>query len=517
LESDGREIDTATEEGAGETATDDEEEKGETDDDLGKTKTATEEGKDGDADNGEEQDGGGEVDDNKVNEDKDDGVTSGDEKKGTAHRDGGREVDGGGKVVDDDDEETPFVEFNAPVIPMNPSAGADVAKDEIHSMDRWKEIQKQRLREKEYKWLKHKKAKPGSSGIEHTSNPGATTIMLANRRGTDEFNKRQKDLLKVLNRMQTTRQRNKGEMRNRMEQGQLPFKKQVTSPRFVEGLPIIKRVVRMTKEEELILDASMSFLEGLRVGVYKTVDPLSPKQKRSLKNWLDLLSISLPPEWALHETIGDLVENIDRIAQSHQDLLAVMAKHPLPRTNWSKSCGKTIGFTCGFWKLLHIMTVGVAEHRGGRDLIDARARTRVVSPVEAADTLREYMAHFFPCTECAKHFIAQYDQCEMNRRCDRLTGDSSTATDADWKELAKWLWEFHNDVSVRLLNQNLDDKRKKQQRAVIFKASAGPGAATMVEQVMVVWPTLDDCVLCFNEDGSFNEEAVFLHLERIYW
>jgi hypothetical protein len=166
------------------------------------------------------------------------------------------------------------------------------------------------------------------------------------------------------------------------------------------------------------------------------------------------------------------------------------------------------------------MTVGVAEHRGGQDLIESgqfKPTLKVFSPVEAADALREYMAHFFACTECATHFVATYDKCDMHRRCNRLTNDAATATDADWKELAKWLWEVHNSVSVRLVNEKSDEKRKKKQRALILKALPGPGIATTMEQAQVLWPSLDDCVLCFNEDGTYDENYIFQHLEATYW
>lgn len=420
----------------------------------------------------------------------------------------------GGEAVDDDKEMSKDTDFNfseekIPRIPVRPKAGAEVAKNGERAMDKWKEIQKQRIREKEYKMLRQKKAKPGSIGNELINNSGATAIMLANRRGTDQFNARQKDLLAVLTRMQSAQHRKHEEMLKRMKRGELVFKKHVTKPRFVEAVPIVKRAVKMTAEEQLILDASLSFREGLRVGVYKSMKPLVPKEKHALKNWLELLRISLPPEWALLETIDELDENIHRISQSPHDLITVLAKRPFPRTKWSKSCGRGNGFTCGFWKLLHIMTIGVAEHRGGRDLVDAgtvRENTRLFSPMEAANTVREYIVNFFPCTDCAQHFVAQYDQCNMNRRCDRLAGDAASATDADWKELARWLWEFHNDVNVRVLNKKLDDQRK-----------IGPGGATMAEQVNVLWPSLDSCVTCIDEDGSFNEEGVFLYMEQTYW
>jgi len=68
-------------------------------------------------------------------------------------------------------------------------------------MDKWKEIQKQRLREQEYAWLRAGKAKPGSLGKELIGSGGATKIMRANRRGTEEFNKRQQALLTTLETM----------------------------------------------------------------------------------------------------------------------------------------------------------------------------------------------------------------------------------------------------------------------------------------------------------------------------
>jgi len=85
-------------------------------------------------------------------------------------------------------------------------------------------------------------------------------------------------------------------MIDRMNKGQLPYKKVVTKPRMVEKIPVIKRVARMKPEEKLILDASLSFREGLRIGVFRSLDPLEPKQKMALKSWLELMSVALPPE-----------------------------------------------------------------------------------------------------------------------------------------------------------------------------------------------------------------------------
>jgi hypothetical protein len=66
----------------------------------------------------------------------------------------------------------------------------------------------------------------------------------------------------------------------------------------------------------------------------------------------------------------------------------------------------------------------------------------------------------------------------MNRRCDRLATESDSASDQDWKEMALWLWEYHNAVSVRLLDAEADAK---------------------------LWPTMNGCVGCLKFDGKWNE------------
>jgi hypothetical protein len=423
--------------------------------------------------------------------------------------------------LDDSDEEIEDREFEQwsekGATATRPRPGAATARIMPNEMDKWKEVQMQRLKGKRSSLLRRKPSTPA-----FLAEGDATKIMKANRPGTWEFNQRQKELLEDLDRIRRKKRGlwhgRKKPTRDIMPQKQ--FKKKVGGPRLVEKLPIVKRIHKMNEEEKLILDASLSLMEGLRYGVFKTKKGLDGKQKQALKAWLDLLSISLPPEWGIHSLIADLSSNINEVSQSNTNLQKVLNKHAFPRKRWSRSCSKTNGFTCGFWKLLHIVTVGVAVHRGGQNLVDsglARPSTRVFSPMEAADTLRNYIEYFFLCGECSNHFLATYDQCDRNRRCSRLTDDSFTATDADWKEFAMWLWEFHNDVSVRLLNEQADATLKKRQRSMLYRTGAGPGAATLEEEVRALWPTIDGCIMCFNDDGSWNEEAIFLHLEKEYW
>jgi len=256
----------------------------------------------------------------------------------------------------------------------------------------------------------------------------------------------------------------------------------------------------------------------MRVGVFRSNKALNDYQQKALRDWLLLLRMSLPQEWALHDLIDDLLDNFATISKKSSALDNVLARHPLPRVSWSMSCGGIGkvggGFTCGFWKLLHTATIGVAEYRGGLNLIKShtlRPDARVLSPEAAADIIREYVANFFPCTECSKHFVKNYDDCSY-RRCHRLTSEAEGATDADWMELAKWMWEFHNEVNVRLLHEAAT-RNKRTDRAYGEKLS-GPGVD---DEIKALWPTISECVTCFRGDGAWNEGGVFAHLERSYW
>lgn len=289
----------------------------------------------------------------------------------------------------------------------------------------------------------------------------------------------------------------------------LPFKKQLPKQKRLHTvlgkIPLAKRLVKLSKEEELILDSTMSFTTALKTGIYSDSNSLSGSKKKALQGWLQLLRVSLPPEWALHEVIMDLDNHIDFVSESRTNLIQILDKHPTPRKEWSHSCtihGKDNAFDCGFWKLLHLITVGVAEHRGGLNLVEGElisAEAKTFSPAEAAEAMKEYIAYFYPCSACKTHFVAKYDQCS-NRRCVRLTDSISDATNPDWMELAKWLWEFHNDVSVRLLEE------KTNSRHVLPH-----------ESIKVLYPSLHECASCFQEDGNFNEGNIFLFLEHEYW
>lgn len=405
-----------------------------------------------------------------------------------------------------------------------PGAGANKGKKLTRDMDKWKEL----IAKKKQEFEKRKRGRlgRGKKGIVvEEVKEGATSVMKANTPGTFEYKERIEKLLAKINKLR--KKRGLPAMTSPIvatKKSQMPLKKEVKEPGFVrkqgEKLPIVKRVFKMSEEEQLILDASLSFMAGLKYGVFMSNDSLTEKQKSALKGWLDLMSVSLPPEWGLHSLIDELNENIDMVSQSNDNLLRILRKHPLPRHTWSPSCMNrgpsqaSQGFSCGTWKLLHTATVGIAEQRGGLNLVESGAvdaDTRVFSPMDAADTIREYLAHFFGCVECRNHFIAQYDQCSF-RRCDRLTEFAPMATAEDWKQLALWLFEVHNDVNVRVAHERIE-REMESVKTTRYRMDR----LKREDEIKHLYPSLEQCFQCFDENGAFDEANVFAFLERTYW
>eukprot|EP00804_Cyclotella_cryptica_P009563 CCRYP_006274-RB/>CCRYP_006274-RB protein AED:0.23 eAED:0.23 QI:173/1/1/1/1/1/2/372/747 len=285
-----------------------------------------------------------------------------------------------------------------------------------------------------------------------------------------------------------------------------------TSEKVLSKVPFVKRAFQRSHAQETLNDAALSFTRGLLMGVFKgsARGPLDYKRKTALKDWFDLLSVSLPPEMGLHELIDTLNLNIESITQSEENLKAIIEKHYIPDSNWSNSCTAqpgSLGFFCGFWKLLHIMSMGVAEQAGGLVLRESNPSLRVFSSKEAADVLREYMIYFFNCDKCVKRFVGQFDECSF-QRCSRLSSETENASMESWRQFPLWLWEVHNDVS-----------RSKAIRAVEVLESRGRKAdARKFDRYMrFIYPHIDQCFTCFDNEGKWNLDAVYNHLEQEYW
>lgn len=455
----------------------------------------------------------------------------------------------------------------------------------FNNINKFQDILKGQLRKQEQLRQKKPKHQPASmkSSFNGGDAHGATSIMKANRYGTKEYNLRKHKIVsQLLQKLKTNNHQklskvfhnnNANARKHQPMTESLPsFQKHISKPHFMERIPIINKFTAISKEEELIWDVSLAFIDSIK----RSALLLNPILQQDTKNnngvnipfnatqqqiqhellirWLQLASISLPQEWSIHTTINDLLHNIATQKNENYEndsyiLLQVLQRHPFQRSTYSPSCtyNKKIlttndGFFCGFWKLLHVITVGIAMHRGGIDLIHTKTTSidhtasnnnasvsmdiasSIFSPRDASNTMQQFISTFIQsssCRDCISNFLTVHYDCEKHKKCYELTSNTYTAFENEWKMVALWLWEFHNDMSILLINRKHDVIRKyKQQHSIMSNwnnPGAGPGAASLHEEVTVVWPSVDMCFDCFNSDGAFDEETVFLHIEQSYW
>jgi hypothetical protein len=120
--------------------------------------------------------------------------------------------------------------------------------------------------------------------------------------------------------------------------------------------------------------------------------------------------------------------------------------------------------------------------------------------IEAAESLRSFIEHFFGCEVCRINFMHEYDSCSFNR-CERLS--TKIGRFDDWKELPLWLFEFHNGVNVRLMKERAEEQ---------FRVST-----TLQESRAVEWPSRKYCPSCWYGDGRFDPDRVYMFLQLTYW
>ena len=339
--------------------------------------------------------------------------------------------------------------------------------------------------------------------VKHPSYGEMTKGMKQNTPGTTEFLDRKKAFQERIEKSRTKQKH--WETTQDAENKKIPFTKDVTKPKWF-------RAKKMNEEEELILDTTLSLAVALESGLSMGITDITSKS--AMKQWLNLLSVSLPPEWNVHKLIDTLKRNFEYATESKVNFKEILKSYPLARNGWSPSCQNALlnsaGFSCGFWKLIHVITLGIAEQCGGQNLIDSGMMvptTVVFSPALAADTIRNYIDKFFTCKHCREHFLATYDDCQNNQRCERLISDKTNKNPSDWKELAMYFWEFHNGVSVRLVGERIS-------RTYTQGAKNTP---TAKDEVAVLFPDINNCIVCFEDDGTWNKAEVFGFLERTYW
>jgi thiol-disulfide isomerase/thioredoxin len=263
-------------------------------------------------------------------------------------------------------------------------------------------------------------------------------------------------------------------------------------------------------KQQLFDDASLSFDHTLRQGIFASTPPgvmLTNATRDTLYDWLRLLQKTTPSAWQVQRTIHAILSNFDEAVMSEENLKAILERvpptPPASSKKWSPACTKGVngmGYSCGLWQLFHIMSVGLVEYNlmiGSEDPSVLEAMS--VSTVHLADTLRNFVEHFFACEECRRHFVKDYDGCSYER-CSRL---SSHAYNYDqWIQLPTWLFETHNAVNQRLVRE----RAAREQREISDE-----------EVHQSQWPSHQVCPKCWSDSGGYDDEVVYKFLRTEYW
>jgi hypothetical protein len=250
--------------------------------------------------------------------------------------------------------------------------------------------------------------------------------------------------------------------------------------------------------EQVFQDATSSFLVTISSSIYSKHPhdsslPLDDSHK--LAEFLDLLRWAFPPETEVHTLAEELKQEFLSITLGEGELLKVLSRHMdlAKGVSWSERCKNSDPYSCGIWSLIHIISIGVAE-RHASVVGDAER----VTIQHAGRSIRFFIdAFFIGCDSCKKSWIELYDEA----CCGLHNTDHQPRGEEQWKQLAVWIWEVHNEINIR------------RQR---YKSPT-----------TLLWPRRKDCPKCWpseKENGltitdmeSFDKEALYNYLKKTYW
>ncbi len=264
---------------------------------------------------------------------------------------------------------------------------------------------------------------------------------------------------------------------------------------------VAKAYFMSRKTSEALHDAHVSFDFAMKTAVFTQNGPLPDKPKEALRDFLLAMKMTLPPSSSMHPVVRSLLMNFESITKSPDGINEVMAKYspPEPSEKWSEaSLQHGTGFTAGLWILFHIMSVGLVQWNH-----DVNDDAQKLAPADMADTLRDFVEHFFQCEECRLHFLASFDACSFDR-CNRLVTTTVGATVQQYIQYPLWLYETHNAVNIRLRKERIE---------------AGIESADFTAEGDVVWPPFASCPHCWPSRGKdhWDEVEVYRFLQQSYW
>ena len=299
-------------------------------------------------------------------------------------------------------------------------------------------------------------------------------------------------------------------------------------------------------------NAATSFAFVLKSSIYMgRTDVLPDSRALALKEFLELTDWALPQSWHVRtQLVQELLNNLVSVIQDGpRVLIDTVERHQgqhfsnglwgdlhlkmdtgvakglgvdAPRRSgpprdpdaafwknikWTESCThaeRGMGFTCGLWDLLHILSIGtsIPIHR-----VYGFRSGYLTAPTEVAEIMKRFVGNFFACDVCRWNFLNMYDNCghdwcnRLNSAMPELSGQDPTQVG---RELAIWLWEVHNSVNVRLMRE---------------AATAEDRTVTQSEKLASIFPPPELCPNCWEDDtlSSYDKDEVFAFLKRWYW
>ena len=95
------------------------------------------------------------------------------------------------------------------------------------------------------------------------------------------------------------------------------------------------------------------------------------------------------------------------------------------------------GYPCSLWQTFHSITIG------------ALLADEMDLSVGAANTIVDYVEHFFTCRHCADHFAKEVEKTKNNLH---YNGNLP-----EWpSDTVFWMWRLHNMANLRLKGANID-------------------------------------------------------------
>ena len=272
--------------------------------------------------------------------------------------------------------------------------------------------------------------------------------------------------------------------------------------------------------EQVFHDAMTSFVVTLTSSLYSQLphgSVLPPDTSTVLREFIDLMRWAFPPETQAQQLAQHLAEEYFEVSTSEESLLNVIGKYVnnSQGMSWSEKCGgmndSHDGYSCGLWSLLHILSLGVAERH---DAVVGDVDRLSVS--YAGHIMRSFIDRFFiHCEACRQLWTTLYDEacCELDNSDHSIaekTKLSASIGGQEWKSLAFWVWEIHNEISVRTKHNAGKEYYSKYSR---------------IASTNLLWPSPSECPRCWKSthNGSmtsmnaYDRDAIYNHLKKIYW